>query len=203
MAIAFVNVGAWNGSGSDTSLILAVPSGVADGDLLLAVVSIRSVVAITPPAGWTLQIGGNYQYSAYTKIAASEPANYTWSWTGATNTGGAIAAYRGVDQTTPMDAAASSTSGKAPSLNTVTANALVVVGAGNQASITAPGGSWTERLLCNTSGVQRIYIGDQIFAATGATGGVAARSRRRRPAHRAASWRRRCAGVGRRGLATG
>lgn len=68
-----------------TSLVGNKPSGTADGDLLLAHLSIASsAVTVTPPTGWTLlreftNSVGAPQGQVYAKIAASEGS--TWTWT--------------------------------------------------------------------------------------------------------------------------
>ena len=64
---------------------------------------------ITPPAGWTLVLrqdsSGSIATAAYVKVAgASEPASYTWSFGTAGQASGGIAAYIGVNTTTPVDA---------------------------------------------------------------------------------------------------
>jgi hypothetical protein len=171
VAITFVAVQAWTGSNSATSIVLTVPAGVSDGDVLLANVSNRNLAAQTVPAGWTL-IANNNALNVYSHVAASEPGNYTWSWTGATPTGGSIIAYRGVNTGSILDAAPTTGYISAASLNTVTPGAMVVVAGAGQDNITAPGGAWTNRLLYNAGGIQRISYDDKIMAAAGATNSV-------------------------------
>lgn len=77
---------------TSTSVVASLPSGVTDGDLLLAFVScVRTVSAITPPVGWDLvdewYYNSNYVYGIYKRIANSEPGSYTWNFS---NSGGQI-----------------------------------------------------------------------------------------------------------------
>lgn len=83
------------------SLTIPVPPGVADGDLLYVVVGFYDTVVggITAPVGWTplVSIGQDaFSSVSYYRIANSEPANYTWTFTTIMNRfyAGAIAAYR-------------------------------------------------------------------------------------------------------------
>lgn len=94
MAISFVgssNVS--NGLAQGTSAIVPRPVGVIDGDRLLAFISIGNNGAITPPAGWselvlaTNTAGVTLQNRIYTKVAASEPASWTWTFTSAAYVG--------------------------------------------------------------------------------------------------------------------
>jgi hypothetical protein len=171
VAITFVAVQAWTGSSGSASIVLTVPTGVSDGDVLLAIVSNRNAAAHTVPGGWAL-VASATQLTVYSHVAASEPANYTWSWTGACQTGGSIIAYRGVNTGSILDAAPTTGYASVASLNTVTPGAMVVVAGAGQDNITAPGGSWTNRLLYNAGGIQRISYDDKLMAVAGATGSV-------------------------------
>ena len=84
-----------------TSVTITKPAGVVSGDLMIAVITNATDETITPPSGWTeysdsprLPSAFNKAW-AYRKVAGgSEPANYTWSFTGGgARNGGAISAY--------------------------------------------------------------------------------------------------------------
>lgn len=109
-----------SGSGV-TSLTCNVPTTAA-GQLLMTVVSMNLAVTIVPAAtGWSLVTGftplsngsNSLIYPMFKFASASEPANYNFTWGGSTARLGLImAAYSGVNQTTPF-AGVNSTSGAA------------------------------------------------------------------------------------------
>lgn len=66
-----------------TSLACNVPSGIKNGQLMVAeVVALQST--ITPPAGWTtvqaVNGGTGTTVGVYTRVANVEPASYTWNF---------------------------------------------------------------------------------------------------------------------------
>lgn len=139
------------------TLTISVPAGTVADDVMVASVALRpSTVNITAPAGWTLirlvdQNGGNTnRLATYYRVAdGSEPASYTWTFTGATHTGavGGIASFSGVDTATPIDseagqATAADTNHTAPDVTTtVTGGMLVTIHEFSSAvTWTSPGG---------------------------------------------------------------
>lgn len=130
------------------NLVVNVPSGVQDGDLLIACVykALDSVHTLTAPAGWT-QIGtaeeapANINASMWRRVASSEPASYTWNISSTGIWGVAQVAFRGVDTTSPIHTSAS-TSGAAtdpyscPNLTTSAATYVVSFGASRDDSLT-------------------------------------------------------------------
>ncbi len=121
--------------GPAPSLVLTVPAGVTNGDALYAAVIYEDGATATDPAGWTL-VGeavnaNNDRTRLLRRIAASEPASYTWTFTGLNHVGGAMVAYSGVDQTTPEDTAAATQVGStatptSPSRTTVSQNTVLL-----------------------------------------------------------------------------
>lgn len=113
MAISYVGAGAITqllNSGSSANV--AVPAGIASGDVMVMMFALNDQCESTTPSGWT-SIGGlamsfyNGTVYAYYKVAGgSEPANYSVALV---NNGGGrynriwIAAFRGVDNTTPVN----------------------------------------------------------------------------------------------------
>lgn len=70
-------------------LVLPAPTGVTEGDLLLACVAVHNVDmnSFIPPTGWMLldlnEEANHVTFGLWWKIAsASEPASYDWRWTG-------------------------------------------------------------------------------------------------------------------------
>ncbi len=102
------------------SITLNVPSGVANGDELIAALTIQNTTpAMTAPGGWTLVTSisnatANGQIRVYRRIASSEPASYTWTTNSNGRLQGVMRAYRNSDTTvTPFG------SGQANSSSTV------------------------------------------------------------------------------------
>jgi hypothetical protein len=134
-----------------TSLTIPKPTGTVQGDVIVAAITISGNITFTPPSGWTsIQSGvtaGNEitTQSWWLAAGASEPSSYTWSWTtfGAQLATGTMAAYSGVDTSTPIDASGksvnntASTTVNAPSVTTTHANdqLVLVLGANTSTSL--------------------------------------------------------------------
>ncbi|RKH47810.1 cell wall anchor protein [Corallococcus sicarius] len=121
-----------------TSLSIAKPAGTVAGDVLLARIINRNVVAAvaTAPAGWTLlrsdQSASQIKAWVFYKVAtASEPASYAFNLDLASYMAGTLSAFSGVDPTNPIDAQAGQKNGTTasfitPALTTSTANGVAV-----------------------------------------------------------------------------
>ena len=126
------------------TLTLTVPSGVSNGDLLVAVAMINDndpdVTWSTPPSGWTLYVPelstpstvSTPSCAVWYRIANSEPASYDWV-ASASGAGlmGSMLAYSGVNTAAPFDVSyttATGTGGVAnpPSTTTLTDGAFVM-----------------------------------------------------------------------------
>lgn len=132
MAISFRSAGAV-GTTLTTTITLSAPSGIQATDVVLAVIyADMGTGTITPPSGWTLVTrvdDGTTQNMAVYR-ALGNVASYVFTIPDPANLGvGFTLGYIGVNNTTPMDVAASgqinasSTTGTAPSVTTVTDNA--------------------------------------------------------------------------------
>jgi len=192
VAISFVAAGAVVqafGPGT-TPLAVAVPSGVANGDLLL-LFSCRTGSsgsgAFNTPAGWinipqltmNTLTNARHSFAAY-RVANSEPASYNLSTLDPDNeSGGAVMlAYRGVDTSTQLDATPvgditqnDTNNGDPPSITTATNNAWVVCfdytrPTGDTTAFTPPSG-YTERVDSVGSDFQ-ISVADKLVASAGA-----------------------------------
>jgi hypothetical protein len=115
------------------------PSGTTAGDVLVACLALNAgnIAATGAPPGWTpiatVTVISNPHVFGYYKVAgALEPISYSWTLAGAVASGAGIARYSGVDNTSPLDAAAStasgasSTSGTVAGVTTATPNAMLV-----------------------------------------------------------------------------
>ena len=111
MAITFIAVGA-DSRTAGTTLELAAPAGIQDGDLLVAIGMAADDVAIEiDEVGFNEELNitnvtaSDSALVVATKIASSESGTYTLKVEGATSETlmGFVLLYRGVDQTTPQD----------------------------------------------------------------------------------------------------
>ncbi|MCY1043672.1 cell wall anchor protein [Corallococcus sp. bb12-1] len=121
-----------------TTLTLTKPAGTVAGDVLLARIVNRNVVAAvaTPPAGWTFlrsdQSASQIKAWVFYKVAtASEPASYAFTLDLASNLAGSISAFSGANPTNPIDAHTGQKNGTTasfitPPLSTSTANGVAV-----------------------------------------------------------------------------
>lgn len=110
MAFGKVGTGTYAGSSWATSTSVAMPTGVAEGDIMFALLArLLQEDVVSAPAGWTaLQdnpVGSGYRWWLYYKVAGeSEAGPYQWSWTNSQKTMGLIVAYRdGFDTADPID----------------------------------------------------------------------------------------------------
>lgn len=173
-----------NGSGS-TGLTVPRPTGVAAGDLLLSTVTVGSTtVSLTPPTGWALVVnaseGTDIRTLVYRRVAgSSEPASYSWTFSGSARALGAVLAYQGVDPMQPINAAdgygnATSKTITAPGITTnAPAYLLVHVAATAVATTITPPSGMTERLEVVGTGLT-MSVSDQPRPTAGSTGGRAA-----------------------------
>ncbi len=141
-AITYVGASTTTSSSPTNSVTVTKPTGLAAGDVLLAYIVQRgnrfplSSNMVSTPTGWTLVLandnGSSLGVVMYRKVAtASEPASYAWTLGASDRTLGSIVAFRGVDNTTPVNvsgaqANAASTTYTAPSVTTTAANTMLV-----------------------------------------------------------------------------
>ena len=73
---------------ASTSVVVSVPSGIANGDLMIAQIWVTTQSAAAPTcAGWTSAFniaGTDHQLYLFYRYASSEPANYTFTSSTAT-----------------------------------------------------------------------------------------------------------------------
>lgn len=183
-----VSTTAWTPSIS--TLTLSKPSGTVDGDLLIAVVAVKSPDAVNSvPSGWTDKgsKGTYYACNIYTKIAASEGSSWNWGLDATTTATGFVLRIDGHKSTGFYDqeAAATVTNSATPSFaNTITPSAancllLFLVQAQTAGSATGVGSyaiatsnpTWTEWAeLYNSSDDLYLTLAAGTRAAATATG---------------------------------
>ena len=135
-------------SSATATWTLTKPTGAAQNDVLLAVLTTGSISLVsTPPTGWaqvwSQDQGTEQTQHVYRKVAgASEPASYDFGLNGSEIGPWAIVAVTGADTTTPINTSASGTTGAStshttPSITpTVDACLLVATYSNNAASTT-------------------------------------------------------------------
>lgn len=180
---------------SVSSLGITRPTGTTTNDVLICAITVSRFGSVSTLSGWTLlaevtRPGSSRQFVYYRVSGGSEPATYTWTLDDAgQSVAGAIACYRNVNTSTPIDASAFRDSPFgvdmiAPSITTTVSNTrLVFVGGietayGTTLTSTPPTG-YTERVDQAASGSgsdsrQVVYIADAQGGAAGATGEVVA-----------------------------
>ncbi len=169
-----------NGAGT-TSLTLNTPAGVATGDVMVAHVVVRATsTTITPPSGWVLIRRDNTTSSIgvalYYKIAsAPEPAGQTFTFSSAEQASGGIAAYSGVNNSSPIDASSgqynpSTGTITAPSVTTTFSNdQLLFFAADTTATTVTPPAGMTQQWLATTTQTTS-EMADQALSSAGSTG---------------------------------
>lgn len=174
-------------SGNGTDAVLSKPSGVTDGDIMIAFGYYEFTGTINSPSGWTemtnsplAQNGSDpdYRHRVWWKRASSEPASWTWTWDSSSIWRGmCISTYQGVvgtgDPTDPSsgmstDIPGSTTdSANAPSITTDFADTMLV------ATYSSFAGATLSSLTAGMSEAVSqggIYLVDGTQASAGASG---------------------------------
>lgn len=179
MTIQYRDFSTANGT---ATLTIAKPTGTADGDMLLMLISCGAHVPTV--SGWTalantVQVGSSPGLRVYYKVAASEPADYTPTW--ASGSGAAYIAgfYSDVPETLAIDQSASQDNASSgnrewPSVTTVRTNEMLFMGAvlaiNTGTTPPTPPGAGGERIDQLIGLVARFYLMTDTVAAAGATG---------------------------------
>jgi hypothetical protein len=191
MTITLVSTPTTGGVNNGGAFSVTKPTGVVDGDILLAFAGNDAGTAgtWTAPSGWSLIRNDNDDgsvtlgMSCYWKRASSEGASYSWNIAGVSGVV-AMLAYRGcTDSGSPIDVnaggpvAGNSTNIDAPSLTPNFNNDMLVCGycidnGGTAVStITVNATLTTETTVVSpTSSQVRVSVGDLLLSSTSATG---------------------------------
>jgi hypothetical protein len=122
------------------SLVIAAPSGLVAGNLLVAAVAVDGNVAasLAAPSGWTLvnsqaDVLGNVSLAVWWKLATNaEASNYAFSWTTSKKAYGWIMRFSGVEQSGPIHASSTfagtvaASSPACPVLTTTIPNTMIL-----------------------------------------------------------------------------
>lgn len=193
MAIAVGSVSNTPTYGTRTNSTITAPSGIANGDLLVAVLfvgdgSLLPALSITPPSGFvevtnspTSQDKADpYTISAHVfyKVASGESGNYTFTHSSA-DTEGYMYRLTGCNTSTPIDATPVAAQSATGALGTTTTYNSITT-ATNDAFLIFAEGSWdgsgsgtvsgsTPTITARRTGTV-CWIGDGTLATAGATG---------------------------------
>ncbi len=184
MTIAF-RAGSTVNNTSSSSAVLNKPAGTADGDVLIVAIAYNTGMTISPPAGWTHLYGQSsaqaQKMDTYYKVAASEGASWTWTFTGGPGgNSGVVVGYSGCNAT-PVDTSAQGTDATnpttsliAPTVTPTKATDMLVclvnsVSGASSPTFTAPTGM---TLRTNVTGASTYVIGtaELQLASSSATG---------------------------------
>jgi hypothetical protein len=175
--------GATPGGGA-SSIVIDVPAGTEDGDLLRTTCCVFDFVpTITAPSGWDLvreDTGGGLRMATYERVADSEPADYTWTRSGSGGLVGITAATRG-QSPSPNDASVHAETfdefevdspGVTTTVPHCTLLGLYVTTTGTGTSFTAPSGMQKVAEVENAGAGSPITLALMVEedVATGATG---------------------------------
>ncbi|HEY3218638.1 MAG TPA: response regulator [Candidatus Limnocylindria bacterium] len=119
-----------------TSIVMDVPAGTQQNDLMFLMLTWNTNASATAPAGWTLSssafLSGQALYTWRRIASASEPATYTFTFSASVPAAGWLGSYIGVDPTTPFDAGTNAgqngTTHTTGNFSTTSANDLIVAG---------------------------------------------------------------------------
>ena len=171
--------------GSATSFAPAKPSGTADTDLLVAALLLEDNLldaVITGPGGSFSTPSVDFGQTAgspdlrllvyFARAGASEPASYTWSWTGSLWRYGCIAAFTDdAPDAAPLDAigagsvGAATTSATAASIAPAESTDVLIYAMGNDNNPTT-----VPTPMANVGTVNQFRMAYEILSAAGATG---------------------------------
>ena len=176
-----------------TSLTIARPTGLAAGDVMVAAIAQPENNTISTPSGWTrvvsnqLNSGSVPNLAVFVRVASvgdTSTASFTFTTVGDESMAGGIAAFRGVDNTSPVAASAitnhgSTTSSAAPSVTPGVSNAMLVSvwathdDGGDEPVVTVPG-SMTRvvgsTMMGNNTAETRLTMAHEQLTAATATG---------------------------------
>ena len=77
MALSIVNTTTAVQNTASTTITINVPSGVANGDVLVLMVLSNGGGTWTTPSGWTVLVASSQNRAIYYRVASSEPTSYT------------------------------------------------------------------------------------------------------------------------------
>lgn len=176
----FVASSNYAGNPGGLSVSISKPTGVVEGDFLVAVVFRYNNNDVSAPSGWTLVASGKTAtigHAILTKVAgASEPSSYSFPTSNTAYSSGAILAYRGgLNELTDVGSVTQNTSTasiSAPSMSTAATGILLAAFGGffgGNPSVSSGPSGMTQRVARNVTDA-RIAIYDLSPSPSGNTG---------------------------------
>lgn len=172
MAIQFVNSTTAVQNSNSTTITINVPSGVANGQVLVLIATVGSVSSTwTTPTGWTLWSAANAGRTVYYKIASSEPASYTITQSVSTTASATILAYANAAIDVMGTLGTNATPSVAPSITTTANNCYVFYYSATRtvASVTYTTPTGYNALVSDSDATAPSYV---VFYTTQATAGA-------------------------------
>ena len=164
---------------TSASISVAKPAGALTGDVLVAMIDVAGNAQVSG-TGWALvrsdASGSSLRQAVFTHIVGSEAGPYVFTLTAAQGSTAMVAAYVGVDRTSPVDASSvgtgSGASITAPSVNAGDRSLLVMVSGIAAAATIAPASGMAERAEIGSSGKTKLdaEFADELRVNGGATG---------------------------------
>lgn len=158
-----------NNTSSDNVTVTA-PSGIQDGDLLIAFGFTNDSSTGTPScSGFTLDADNEYSF-VMSKIASSESGNYTFNWTGTSfNVSISLSVYRGASNIAvgSFGGGVSSTA-TAPSMTATSGGIIAYFGMDGSRTTSSTITDYTRRITTSGSSSQASY--DNLSVPSGSTG---------------------------------
>lgn len=175
--ISFVASSIAEASNANATITINKPTGVVDGDLMIAAMcGGQSAATWTGATGWTevADQGATPNLRIAYKIAASEGANYTFTASANVNKAAVIVAYRNASYSNigTFGTSTAQTAVVAPSISVAADNSVLIAcfGTRNGTTFSTPSGM-TNRGSINTTVNPALYVFDRSIGA-GSTGNI-------------------------------
>ena len=168
--IEYISSNYRNATSSDNVTVTA-PSGIEDGDLLVAYGYTRDSSTGTPScSGFTLHADNDYSF-VMSKIASSESGDYTFNWTStAFNVSISLSVYRNASNIAvgSFETPATSNTSTAPSMTATAGGIIAYFGMDGTKSTSSTITDYTRRVTTSGSSSQASY--DNLSVPSGSTG---------------------------------
>ena len=175
------------GGGGTNTVVLSVPAGVVNGDILIATIAVKggSGTSITAPGGWNLILrtdnSTNISIASYWRVASSEPGSYTWNLGATVGNLGQMEAWMQGNTSSPINVSGGGNSGSSTAVQansiTTTTNGCQVLFRGtidSKSTWTDPGGFANRNHVGGAADQPVMTCDDELQGTAGATGSATA-----------------------------
>jgi len=168
--INFISSSYRNNTSSD-SVVVTAPSGIQNGDILIAYGFTNDSSTGTPSCtGFTVHADNEYSF-VMSKIASSESGNYTFTWTGTSfNVNISISVYRGASNIAvgSFETPSSGSTSTAPSMTATAGGIILYFGMDGSRTTSSTITDYTRRITTTNASSQASY--DDLSVPSGSTG---------------------------------